>query len=856
MSDDESSPLLSAATKKSKAAANESHASGETTPLLSSTAETPRYDGEQSEPDRDTAASIRSRHSDAAQQQQQKKKKARRWPSFIAMGILGIIVVAIIALAFIVPDAVQEYAKQAAVLEPTNLSLDSITTDGVKARIQANFRLDGSRVQNDHVRRVGRAATWVANQLGTEETRLAVTLPDYDNVLLGSAVVPPLIINLRDGYTTSFDFVTEIAPGDLDGIRAIANEWLDGQLGSLRLRGVTDLTLHSGLIPLGTHNIAESLVFEADKIPSMPAYNITRLNVKDVPAPGDKKSMMAEVSLSAFNEYPVELNIPELAFEILVPGCNDETYIVVADAVTSEVLVKPRADVDVDVHGLINELPESLTRACPNTNSSPLDLLLKQYMHGEPATLYVRGSSIPDGNTPRWIAEILSSVTLPVPFPGRSLDGLIRNFSLTDVHFSLPDPFAEPGDPAANPRVSGNALVTAGLPSEMNFAVNVTRVRATADVSYKSKKMGELNLKKWQAANSTRVEAKKGNEATLKIESRIEEAPLNITDEDVFSDVIQTLMFGGKPVQLDIKAVVDIKVVTALGQLILKDVPAEGKIPVKPFSRGKGSLADLAPKVGSLRILDTSSTSITLQALVNVTNPTLYTAHVPFVNVHVLNNGSVLGEATVENVDIVKGSNPGILVTAKWEPSMSGQPGQHIGRELISQYLSGFNTSITVKAHHESIPGQPILCDALSRFNLTFPAPKLDLPGDTPEERSHFIRDATFHFFSSTATFTLVSPLHYNTLYVDYVNATALYNHSHPVGRILHHYPFQAPPGKSQTPRLPVEWSVGSVGYDAVRKAIGGKLKLDARAEVDIRLGNWKERLWYEGKGIGASIQL
>lgn len=291
---------------------------------------------------------------------------------------------------------------------------------------------------------------------------------------------------------------------------------------------------------------------------------------------------MAEVSLSAYNEYPVELDIPELAFEILVPGCNNEDpFIVVADAVTSEVLVEPRADVVLDVHGLIHELPESLTRACPNTNSSPLDMLLKQYMHGEPATLFVRGSSNPDGSTPRWIAEILSSITLPVPFPGKSLDGLLRNFSLTDVHFTLPDPFAEPGDPDADPKVSGNILVTAGLPAEMNFGINVTKVRATADVFYKSKKLGELNLKEWQHANSTKVGAKKGQEATLLIESRINDAPLNVTDGDVFSEVVQTLIFGGKPVLLGITAAVDIKVETALGQLILKDVPAEGKIPVK-----------------------------------------------------------------------------------------------------------------------------------------------------------------------------------------------------------------------------------------------------------------------------------
>lgn len=182
------------------------------------------------------------------------------------MGVLGLFVVAIIALAFIVPDAVQEYAQQAAVLEPTNLSLDSITTDGVKARIQAKFRLDGSRVQNEHVRRIGMATTWIANSIGTEETKVAVSLPEYSDALLGTAIVPPLTINLREGYTTDLDFVAELSPGDVEGIRSIANEWLEGRLDRLRLKGATDLTLKSGIIPLGTHNIVESLVFEGQSL--------------------------------------------------------------------------------------------------------------------------------------------------------------------------------------------------------------------------------------------------------------------------------------------------------------------------------------------------------------------------------------------------------------------------------------------------------------------------------------------------------------------------------------------------------------------------------------------------------------
>ncbi|KAI2771823.1 hypothetical protein F4815DRAFT_488717 [Daldinia loculata] len=848
--EEEASPLLSAA-MKGKFKYHEREDSGESTPLLSNSTATPRYDGdgdgEEEEHHVDSEDSSPAHPTDASPASSL-TKKSRRWASFIAMFILAALIIVIIVLAFVVPQAIQEYAQQAAVIEPTNLSLESITTNGVRARVQANFHLDGSRVSSNHVRRVGRAVTWVAAQLESEQTKVDVRIPKYDNVLLGSAIVPPLLINLRDGDVTQFDIVADILPGDPEGIRIIANEWFEGRLDELRLNGQADLSLKSGIFPLGTHAISESIVFEANKVPAIPKYNITRFKVDDGPMKG---TMLADVALAAFNEYPVELDIPELAFDILVPGCaSSDPFILVAEAATSEVHVEPRSDVVVDVKGVIRELPDSLTHVCPDSTSSPLDNILRQYMHGDPATLFVRGSRHPDGDTPKWIADILSSVTVPVPFPGRTLDGLLRNFSLTDVNFALPDP----GAPDSNPTVSGTILVTASIPSDMNFGIDVTNVRATADVLYKSKKMGELNIREWQHANSTRVEGEGDEGPMLKIQSRVIDAPLNITDSTVFAKVVSALLFGIEPVRLHVDALVDIKVQTTLGNLTLKEVPTEGKIPVKPLP--KGAVGSIEPKVGSLRILDTTADSITLQALVNVTNPTLYTAHVPYANIHVLSNGSIIGSATVEDLYIDKGPNSNILVTAKWNPPMGGAHGRKVGRELISQYLSGWNTSITVKPHRNSIPGQPIICEALSKFNMTLAAPKLSLPGDTPEERTHFIRDATFHVFSSTATFTLVSPLHYNTLYLDFVNATALYNHTEPVGQIVYDLPFSAPPGKSQTPKLPVTWSLDSVGYDAVKKAIGGKLKLDAYANVEVRLGNWKESLWYQGRGIGASVQI
>lgn len=194
------------------------------------------------------------------------KSSKWRWPSIIAGIVLAILVILVLVGGFLVPGAVKQYAEGAAVIEPKALSVESITSDGVRARIQANFRLDGSRVDDENARRVGRFTTGIMRKLETGETKVDVSLPNYNNSLLGSAVIPPIVVDIRDGHSTDIDIVTDLIPGDAENLRKIANNWLEGKLDQLKVTGAAKVKVRSGIVPLGAHDVVESMVFEGQTL--------------------------------------------------------------------------------------------------------------------------------------------------------------------------------------------------------------------------------------------------------------------------------------------------------------------------------------------------------------------------------------------------------------------------------------------------------------------------------------------------------------------------------------------------------------------------------------------------------------
>lgn len=415
----------------------------------------------------------------------------------------------------------------------------------------------------------------------------------------------------------------------------------------------------------------------------MPNFRVDGLKFGEVNLPG-QQALTANASVKIENPFPLDFEISSLSFTVLLPGCGAHDLVVIATAETSHLLVKPKADIDLDISAVIRNLPDDFIATCPQSHTSPIDNFLGGYLHGNYSTVYIRGSDASGSDAPEWLLRFLRSVTIPLPFPGHKFDNVVKSFNLSDVKFRLPDPDSKPGSPESSPRLSASVGALVRLPDEIHFPIDVKRLRSLADVSYEGEKFGTLNLQKWMLATSSLS----GDGKYLQVNAAVDDAPLDVTNYDVFGKVVRKMMFEGQPVQLDIKGKAGTDIKTSLGEFLVSGIPIAGVLTLDAFP-APGSLP--LPKANELVIVDTTSHTIALRINLSINNPTAWEVVVPYMNVNITHQNMVLGNASVSHLHILPGNNT-VDVWAVWDPrTHGGGEAEKIGAQLLSEYVSGKN---------------------------------------------------------------------------------------------------------------------------------------------------------------------
>lgn len=513
-------------------------------------------------------------HGNEDGEESSRRSSRRRWPSIVALIVLCASCAVILAVGFFAPAVGEKYAKEAVTFEYRNASLVALESDGAAIRLVGDVRVDARKVRSTSVRNFGRLATWFVRRVSVGAAKVEVFVLDWKHgeELLGTAITPPMEVKIGNGEVTTVDVVVRARPGSTELIKALALAYLKSDLWRLRVEGRTEVDLHAGIIPLGIQSLREQLVFEG--FPSgTPPTNITGLNMTEVALPEGGKAIQIAVNADVEYNSPLKFEVPKLDFEVYLPSCGDNKA-QVATATTDSLQIEPKQHIQATINGLVKSLPKEFISKCPDSEYSPLDNFIGEYMHGKKTTVYVKGGKQTHSDVPTWLSEILQSVTVPVPFPGHEFGDLIKSFSLSDVDFELPDPSAEPDSPEAAPKLTASIEALVAIPKELNFPVDVKHLRAFANITHKDKKFGELHVDKWVEAQS---QLKKDGD--LLVLSKIDRVPIFITDYDIFQTVVQKMLWGGG-VKLGIEGTCDVEIDSGLGLVVVRDVPAAGTIDI------------------------------------------------------------------------------------------------------------------------------------------------------------------------------------------------------------------------------------------------------------------------------------
>ena len=706
--------------------------------------------------------------------------------------------------------------------------------DGVHGTIQAHYRVDADR--SWLLRRVLARAP-----LQLTEVQADVLWPEDREVKVAKLVADPFQLSpAGKHYAQDLEIVG--VGHVLDTVKAAKLShalWTGSGPDAVPLRVEARI---AGLLPF-TFKVRALVDVHVARQLQMPQPSARLISVREHPTGG----LSVEAQISCVSPVSATLDLPKVALQVLVDSCGDGkpqlTSLIDVDLEATAVHCRKGQRCSVTAIGRAGQLSAQAQRAC-SSGRSALDVLSQAVLSDASPRVYIRGAAT-QADLPRWAAELLHELTLPVQLPARGVRPPgVHNLTVSDVAFTV-----QGGSDSDDLGVAA-AIIAAAVPLGWRnvFKPIHVSVGGTFEALHHAKTLGQATIP------AAMVKLTPG-EAGVDVNTAIEDAQLTVVDYEALATSLRDVMTGNTTLRLAGHA--NIVADTPLGHVRLNHLP----VPRLAVQIPRSGLPDQIPaKVKEIVVL--SSTEDLLVMAVRATIGSPYPVSVDLserIEAKVEMDGTHVGQLSVSELHLRKVMSP-VEVHISFNRSSGAQ--KLAGARMLSQYLSGNETLVTLAAFNQSMPSRPRLAAALAKvpIQLMLPLPQLDLPtgdeddepdeGAGPSRRSHktgspFLVKASFHFFSSTASFVLRNPLNESVL-IDSLSAVALY-HGSPVGTLefdasligAEPIVLAGDTPTSETPRLPVRWSARGLGRDALRAALGGTLRLNATAKATVRVGRF-----------------
>ncbi|KAK3846742.1 MAG: hypothetical protein J3R72DRAFT_226287 [Linnemannia gamsii] len=482
-----------------------------------------------------------------------------------------------------------------------------------------------------------------------------------------------------------------------------------------------------------------------------------------------------------------------------------------------------------------------------------LGRLLSRFIQGQDSNIQVRALS-KDPNIPPWLTQAFKSIVLDMAFPGSPEQDFIRSLDMNQLLFEF-------SDDKESAKLSGRMSSELQLPPNVTFPIKILQMKPTAWLrTLDGVDMALLEMPEFLPTKSQQD----GN--ALEVHVDMKETPLRLVADHLneFYQFLNT-SFTKEWIELGIAGDAHAVVECGLGTFELGPIPFD----VITRQRGLGGLVTVPPLLESLDVVDSTEHSLTVKAKLVLWNPSNISADLGDLSFLWSYGGYLIGMASVPQLQLHAGNNtiecigmmdPSIHCLRSHDKTCDPELARNASREFISKYISGDNsTSIDVLGYPESTH-IPLLQPMLSELSISSGLPAIE---------EDFLISTTMYLLSSTIVMELKNPLD-TMITVLYINGTASYKEE-PLGHINVDFehdiaspkPILIPANDHQnetsgyvkTPRLPVMFDLSSVGYEALKKALGGTLEVDVSCHIKAKVGSMLMWVDFSKEGIQADVR-
>ncbi|KAI9478771.1 MAG: hypothetical protein EXX96DRAFT_595912 [Benjaminiella poitrasii] len=497
-----------------------------------------------------------------------------------------------------------------------------------------------------------------------------------------------------------------------------------------------------------------------------------------------------------------------------------------------------------------------------------MEIFLTNYLHGNSTEVHVRGSSFgPDDEqqqlmkqatrTPNWLRKALQSVVLSVPFPGATETDLIQSLELSNIKID----FSSLGSPL----ISGDALAILKKPEEMQFHMDVTQIHPHVFLY-----LNQDSTKAFATVDPERpcqAKSEDGNGidfplGKMKVTARLVRAPFKVLpngqkDFETFLDRV----FRQKKGKVYIRGTSDATVESAFGHLNIRGLEFNGEIETE----GLEGMQKPPPKVKSLAIVGGYSDALLAQTEIEIYSPSDVDINLGELNMHLMFDGHIIGNTTIPELALAPRVHNNLTVSA-WLFGNNPHVIDFIGRYISNGVNTKSNVTLTISGSHPNATKSKFLNNFIKHLSFDVQAP--------PFEEEPLLADCQMNILSSTVVMSLRNPFPNILMAITKINASATYE-VYEIGRLVANFedrgegwkgPMMLPPPDCEqkdkgckgvivnSEKIPVVTK--KLGYDAIKKALGGSIVVSVESEVGVMIDDFKlTNLQYRQNNITAKVR-